>query len=279
MIDGVRRVAVATLLLVVSLLPRTSTGAESDHDVSRQTAPTTIAYVALGDSIAVGIGAAEPTEQGYTALLAGHLDDQFGLPVRRVNLAVPGETTSSMLSGDQLDRALRAITSAQRTGVRIGAVTLTIGANDLLRAGTSHPSREAALTTVRENVRTILHRIDDALATSFEAPMPALVVTGYYDPTESSPNEQGSDAWWLTRLDDTLSLVAHEAGARWVDVAEAFDGRTSELTWYPRDIHPNEAGHAVIAEAIWSILASGGALRAPSVAAPVSSMMQHAGRV
>lgn len=263
MIDTVCRAIVAALLVLASLLPsstsRAQTGDSADVGVSRAVSAE-IAYVALGDSVAAGIGASKPTQDGYAALVADHLDERFGRPVHRVNLAVPGETTTSMLAGDQLDRALRAIEVARRTGVKIGAVTLTIGANDLLRAGSNWTSREAALSTIGANVGTILRRLDAALSAAPETAAAEILVTGYYDPTEDPPDREGSDAWWLTRLDATLLGQAEIVGARWVDVAAAFEGRTGELTWYPRDIHPTEAGHAVIAEAIWSMLANGEAI-------------------
>lgn len=238
----------------------------SDHT------PTEVVYLALGDSIAAGVGASPAADRGYAALLADHLDARFGGPVRRVNLAVPGETTGSMLTGDQLARAVRAIVAARRTGVEIGAVTLTIGANDLLRAGSTRGLRDAALATIRANLATILGDLHGALTSPGAAPAAALVVTGYYDPTESPRDIDGSDGWWLALLDATLAEQARAVGARWVDVAAAFGERTRELTWYPRDIHPTDEGHAVIAEAIWDVLAIDAATAADVQAPPPSAL-------
>lgn len=242
---------------------------ESDHT------PTEVVYLALGDSIAAGVGASPAAERGYAALLADHLDARFGGPVRRVNLAVPGETTGSMLTGDQLARAVRAIVAARRTGVEIGAVTLTIGANDLLRAGSTWVERDAGLATIRANLATILGDLNRALTSPGAAPAASLVVTGYYDPTESPREIDGSDGWWLALLDATLAEQARAVGARWVDVAAAFGERTRELTWYPRDFHPTDEGHAVIAEAIWDVLSLDNA-RAADVQAPPPSALTNA---
>lgn len=211
-------------------------------------------YLALGDSVAAGVGASPPEERGYAALLANRLDALLPTPVRLINLAIPGETTASMLSGGQLEQALTAIAAARRTGVPVEAVTVTIGANDLLRAGSTPTEREAALRSIAANMETILERLHAALSGDSGAPVADIVVTGYYDPTETPREVVGTDGWWLARLDATLLRQATSFGAMWVNVAAIFAGRSDEFTWYPRDIHPTEEGHAAIADAIWSVL-------------------------
>jgi len=240
------------VLLVALLLPLVGVAADAGSRVESD--PGDVAYLALGDSVAAGVGASPPAERGYPAVLAGYLDRALGRPVRRINLAVPGETTSSLLDGDQLSRALTAIAAARRSGIRIATITVTIGANDLLRAGRTAAAREDALATVDANLREILGRLRAAIADKDGRPTTEIVATGYYDPTDTPPEVEGSDGWWLARLDATIERAAGQSGARWVDVAAAFALEAADLTWYPRDIHPTEAGHAVIARAIWRVL-------------------------
>ncbi|MDP9365627.1 MAG: SGNH/GDSL hydrolase family protein [Chloroflexota bacterium] len=246
---------VSAFLAVVLVIARFGVDAEQRVD---GTDAVDVAYLALGDSVAAGVGASPPSDLGYPALLADRLDEALGQPVRRINLAVPGETTSSLLGGDQLSRALTAITAARRSGVRIATITLTVGANDLLRADRDEAAREGALKTIDANLREILGRLRDATRDASGRPTTEIVATGYYDPTGTPPEVPGSDAWWLARLDDTIEQVARQTGAGWVEVASAFAANPSELTWYPRDIHPTEAGHAVIAEAVWRVLQARG---------------------
>jgi lysophospholipase L1-like esterase len=240
------------VVLVALLLPLAGVAADTDPRVESD--PGDVAYLALGDSVAAGVGASPPSERGYPAVLADYLDRVLGQPVRRINLAVPGETTSSLLNGDQLSRALTAIAAARRSGIRIATITVTIGANDLLRADRTGASREDALATVDANLREILGRLREATADEAGRPTTDIVATGYYDPTGTSQEIEGSDGWWLARLDATIERAARQSGARWVDVAAAFALDAADLTWYPRDIHPTEAGHAVIAQAIWRVL-------------------------
>lgn len=80
--------------------------------------------VALGDSLAQGIGASSP-QLGYVGLLAAKLADEHQAPVAILNLSRSGARIGDVL-GDQL-AALRA------SGVMPVAVVCTVGSNDLLR--------------------------------------------------------------------------------------------------------------------------------------------------
>lgn len=211
-------------------------------------------YLALGDSVAAGIGATRPGEGGYAAILAEYLGRQLGRPVQPLFLASPGETTTTLLAGGQLTRAVRWIEAARRSGSQVGPITLTIGANDLLGAGPDPTARDAALRRVGENLGAILTRLQAATKDGDGRPGADLVVTGYYDPTGTPAGLDGTEGWWLARLDDVIEREALRVGARWVDVAAVFRDRGAELTWYPSDIHPTNAGHRTIADAIWRAL-------------------------
>jgi lysophospholipase L1-like esterase len=211
-------------------------------------------YLALGDSIAAGVGASRPGERGYAALLADYLDHLGDRPIERHNLAVPGETTAGLLAGGQLDEALSILAAARRDGLRVSPVTLTIGANDLLRAAPDPASRAAALTDLAGNLRAILERLRLAGADEAGRATADLVVTGYYDPTGGLATRVGSDAWWLAQMEATIAGEARRAGVPWVDTATRFRDRTAEYTWYPSDIHPTNAGYRAIADAVWHAL-------------------------
>ena len=82
-------------------------------------------YVALGDSLAVGVGATEPEEEGYVPQFKKRATANADL----VNLAVSGEDSRTFISSLQLERAVAAIADPS-TNTKV--VTLGIGANDLL---------------------------------------------------------------------------------------------------------------------------------------------------
>jgi len=85
-------------------------------------------YVALGDSLAVGIGA----RRGYVDRYASHISSDTGIRVNVVNLGQSGQTSSQLL------QALRSDTSLRRTLSQAEVITFNIGINDLGRAGEAY---------------------------------------------------------------------------------------------------------------------------------------------
>src|SRR5687768_10751202 len=61
-------------------------------------------YIALGDSIAAGIGSSLPRERGNAAIVADWLAKLTGETVPFENLAVPGETAASFIESGQFQR-------------------------------------------------------------------------------------------------------------------------------------------------------------------------------
>src|SRR5215207_1092499 len=88
-------------------------------------------YLALGDSLAVGIGATNPARLGYVAHVfrVAHARPAGSVDQLR-NLAVGGETSGTFISSGQLAQAVAAIRQPS-SDVRL--VTLNIGGNDFLR--------------------------------------------------------------------------------------------------------------------------------------------------
>ena len=116
----------------------------------------------------VGVGASLPDERGEFALVADLMRGRYGPNLRRVNVAIPGETSATLLaptrrrppppasrhrrrSRPQIHRALDEL--GRLPGGRQAVVLLSIGGNDLQRlAGKETPAREAALATFRTNL-------------------------------------------------------------------------------------------------------------------------------
>lgn len=82
--------------------------------------PDDFVYVALGDSVANGIGASRP-QNGYVGLIARRIHEQTGRGVRVINVSVTGATTANVVL-EQLPKI---------QGVQPDLVTLDIGANDV----------------------------------------------------------------------------------------------------------------------------------------------------
>lgn len=186
---GMVLVAAAAMLLVAAAVPAAANDA------------TGTTYLALGDSVAAGTQAPESfTSNGYTDRLYRNIADDYGFD-EFVNLSCPGDDTSEMLDGDdgpnggsacygtgapyagmpnfgadsQLDAALTYL--ASHPG-EVGLITITIGANDVLRC--SPAFEPSCLGPQFGEIATNLSTILFALRTA--APGVPIVGMNYYNP-------------------------------------------------------------------------------------------------
>lgn len=236
-------------------------------------------YLALGDSLAVGVGASAPDRLGYVARLFERLSGAgiAGIRVNRLeNVAVGGETTASFIDGGQLATAVRLIGEADPP---IRFVTLDIGGNDLLRLLGTEPCSSApasaecadlvnaTLDAFEENATRIFGDLRLALDATGSAP-PFAVMT-YFNPFSGTDDlyeaaadrallgadgradcAAASEAAAARGMNDIIACLAEEHGAVLVDVQPLFAGLGLELTHIgSEDIHSNDPGYAVIANA------------------------------
>ncbi len=246
-------------------------------------------YLALGDSLAAGVGASEPAQTGYVGLVYDALQTEPTSPygggeLSLLNLGDPGETTTSMLAdGDQMDQALAEIERRRDDGIagnEVAVITIDIGANDFipLVLGDSpclpNPLAEActqaatsALTTFRTNFADITRGLRASAGPEVE-----IVALGLYNPLSGTggPFDSVGDAA-VELFDSTVAEAAAEPDvqAQLADVFSLFQGRGSQLTHVddvPSDVHPNDAGHYLMARAVVTALG----LPADAVATPPS---------
>ena len=225
--------------------------------------PPPVRYVALGDSYAAGIGAADDTaDRGGCARSADAYPEQWAAHHAHasfVSAACDGATTAGVLSGQ-----------VQALSARTTLVSLTVGGND---AGFSHvmdacvlqfwdsACRSAVSAADTFVARTLPGRLDATLqAIRAGAPAAKVVVVGYpdlYDLSQSpgclglstakrTALDQGADA-----LDRALSAAAARNGAVFADVRGDFAGHEicdSSRWLYPvtfplgDSYHPTTAG-------------------------------------
>ena len=254
---------VVTFLIVLGVwLPANVVHADDSDEV----------YVALGDSLAFGIGATDPATTGYVPLFFEFLEDEGDVEVL-TNLSVPAETSGSMISGGQLAAAVATIADPDNDAE---VVTLDIGGNDLLGLLGTPPCAvnpggaacqsaiASALNTFAGNYSVIVGTLAVALGNDVDE---TLFVMTYYNPFSGtgSPLEPLTEVALLgvdgtidcaaasnspanAGLNDLIACIGASAGATVVDVKPSFDGNAVALTHIAvGDIHPNDAGHTVIA--------------------------------
>jgi GDSL-like Lipase/Acylhydrolase family len=209
-------------------------------------------YVALGDSVSVGVGATPG--RGFVERYFAHLQDPANGGVDALhNLARSGETSTSMrASGGQLEAAAARIAEPSDTTV----VTLGIGGND---AGQCPVGFNTPPCPFSANYTAILGALQSALAG--DPGDERLQVLEYHNPASGtgSPNEGLFDFGLLgidakgdcsataaaLGLNDLVRCIGSQYGAGSVDVYPTFKAGGQALM--ADALHPNDTGHAYIA--------------------------------
>ncbi|MGC1239351.1 MAG: SGNH/GDSL hydrolase family protein [Acidimicrobiales bacterium] len=285
----------ASLLLTGAVVPviALSVSAPAGAD-----APARLAgfYLDLGASASVGYQPTdtaphgEATTDGYANDIVSYEADR-GVTLDLTELGCPGETTTTMVNGDdhcyhedgsQLADAmsfLRAHDSYE------GIVTVDLGFNDIRHCLDEGSLSESCVDTkidlLQEQLPFILQSLQGAAG-----PDVSFVGVGHYDPylADAISGKLGarfashSEAV-IDHLNDALSTIYADADIPMATVSDFFDGQSRapvdlegvglvadnvahacELTWmcapkpYGPNMHPNDAGYLAIASAIESKL-------------------------
>ncbi|MEX2044348.1 MAG: arylesterase [Opitutus sp.] len=183
-------------------------------------APEARTIVFFGDSLTAGLGLDDPSSEAYPALIQEKID-AAGLGWRTVNAGLSGETTSG---------GLRRVDWILRQPVDI--FVLALGANDGLR-GISPEVSSANLRQIIDRVRA-------------KNPGAGIVIAGM-----QMPPAMGED--YTRAFSGMFPAVAEEKGAALIPfLLEGVGGR---LEYNAGDrIHPNAAGHALVAKTVWKAL-------------------------
>jgi lysophospholipase L1-like esterase len=226
-----------------------------------QTAAPAPAYVAVGDSVAAGVGAPpylDPdclrSANGYPALLAATTEH----PTSSRSEACAGATTADVVSG-QLDGLSR----------QTRLVTVTVGGNDLefgSRMTTCMQGSDADCASVVDDAKAFTTgqlpaRLDEVYrAVRQRAPRAEIVTTGYPRFFETTPECAAVPPASLAKrkaLNETVDLLnvviarqSRHAGARFADVQPRFTGHAlcGADSWItgltdPAAFHPTAAGY------------------------------------
>jgi acyl-CoA thioesterase-1 len=183
-------------------------------------APPPHTIVLFGDSLTAGYGLADPGAESYPALLQQKIA-AAGLDWRVVNAGLSGETTAAGVR--RVDWILRQ---------PVGLFVLALGANDGLR-GIDPAVTQANLQAILDRVRA-------------KYPAARIVVAGM-----QMPPSLGED--FTRRFQAIFPAVASKNDATLLPFLLERVGGEPELNQADR-IHPNAAGHAIVAETVWKTL-------------------------
>lgn len=183
-------------------------------------AADTRTVVFFGDSLTAGYGLANPGAEAYPALIQKKIEDA-GLDYRVVNAGLSGETTSGGLR--RVDWILRQ---------PVDVFVLALGANDGLRGIDPGLSRR--------NLDEILRRV------RAKYPAAQLAVAGM-----QMPPALGAE--FTRAFGEMFAAVAKKHDAALVPFLLEGVGGVERFNQGDR-IHPNAAGHVVLAENVWKTL-------------------------
>ncbi len=243
----------------------------------RPTGPRPL-YLALGDSLSAGIGASDEPSRGWVGLVHAALPGWDLL-----NLGVPGDDSRELLQDGPLDEGLRQIelrAADDKPGNEVAAITVEVGGNDVLaiyfdlvipgdcpsliealERAYCVSALEGALDAYRINLAETLHRLTEA------APETPLFLMTLYNPFSGGASvidEMGvlaleglAGTGFPEGLNDVIREAGAEAGVTVVEWYDLFLGKQSEYVAFDL-IHPNDAGHAVMAVAVIEAMAQAG---------------------
>jgi lysophospholipase L1-like esterase len=233
----VRRVA--TLAVLVATVAATTLACAANSSAARHTSPRMSYYLALGDSLSVGVqpdaaGASVPTQQGYASQLYAAL--RIGDPgLRLVKLGCSGETTRTMIgggicsypAGSQLAEAASFLRAHRG---QVSLITIDIGANDPDSCVT-RPSAGAVVSCVSRSFPETVTNLTKIMSTIRAAAGSRVHIIGmnYYVPALSEWRN-GFLGQQLARLSEhlvvayntLLTSVYRQFGAGVADVFGAF---------------------------------------------------------
>ncbi len=214
---AVRLLAMIPLMVAAVVLLAAGPGATA---AAAPAAGRTIVF--FGDSLTAGYGLDDPAGRSYPGLIAARLAADPALrDWRVVNAGLSGETSAG---------GLRRIDWTLRTAVDV--FVLALGANDGLRG------IDPALT--RRNLQQILDKV------RAKFPRARLVVAGM-----QMPRELGLD--YTREFQALFPALAEQNRATLIPFL--LEGVAAQPALNQGDrIHPNPAGHAVIADTVWSVI-------------------------
>jgi lysophospholipase L1-like esterase len=191
-------------------------------------------YVALGDSLAAGVGA----RRGYVDRYAEYLRDDTGARVRLTNLGVSGQTSSQLLRSLENPSTRRALRGAE-------VVTYNIGINDLGRARGAHEAGtcggaqgERCLRAAVEEFEGNWDEITREILSLRSPDETVILTTGLgYTPRAGRVFES-----YLKRANRHITASAAESSIPYAEVSLGNGGLG------PDGLHPDDSGYEAIAD-------------------------------
>lgn len=244
----------------------------------------TIDYLALGDSLTVGISPYNELGRSYADFLADGLYAKGDLKSFNKGFSYPGYKTTDVLSDIQqnVTKDILGIGSVEKTATLQQSIkdaeliTISAGANDILPLLKQDQTTGKMIVDQMELVRTL-----QQIGANYKAimvqisqlnPDAQVYVMGYYNPFPyMSEDLQPMLNQLLTTLNKTIATGLGGTQAILVPTGDAIAVDYKTYLPNPENIHLSEAGYKVIMEQFWTVIESSNA-EVPEVIAPTPAL-------
>lgn len=189
-------------------------------------------YAALGASDALGVGADDPSTEGWVTLLHGKLPPSTEL----VSLGVSGSTAAQAL--------VQQVPQAEQ--LRPDLITVWLAVNDL--------RYDVPLEEYRGHLGDILGRLGTIPADTFVGNLPDLTALPEFQGLSRPALRREIEAW-----NSAIAAVVTRHGAHLVDLMEASEEIGEDLGILVADdgFHPSTPGHIALAEIFYHHINAG----------------------
>ncbi len=212
---------------------------------TRETGRRAIRYVALGDSLASGMGGKASYADAYRRALSR----RTGRRVELTNLGRPGWTSSQLLQALRSDEQFRAAVASA------DVITWDIGGNDIIEAvlrsatGTcpNTDGGDGCIGGVAARFRVRWREILDELVELRRSADVPLLTFDLYTPFIPPAARTDELLGQLRSMNDTIHAADAQRSVAVAAVAEAFAGASGTRLLSRDGLHPSAAGHRLIA--------------------------------
>ena len=201
-----------------------------------------ITYVALGDSLTVGVGASF-LAPGFVAGYARLIEKELNKPVCSTIYARSGSETGQVLNIVENPALHARINQAN-------IITISAGGNDLINASKEF-AETGEVTELTQSMKECQHNMKEIINTIHELKMKCgvpyiIYLLNLYNPLPQIPLADK----WVQLFNRHLDNFANGNTIRVADIYSVFKGRQDELLSKRDHIHPNDRGYHEIAQTL-----------------------------
>lgn len=197
-------------------------------------------YLALGDSLAVGVNASGSHEYGYTDRIKNYLESKNMLETYIDQFAVSGYRSID-LKRDIEDNKKISVNDKEVTLknalIKADLVTLSIGANDFFYYINANQA------DVYSYLNEVMNDVEELFKLVREYCKEDIIVVGYYTPFKEHENLEQMDII-IKFANKKLKSLCKEYKIEYVDVFDLF--KNNDYLPNPKDIHPSIEGYEAI---------------------------------